>query len=244
MNPTVTEEQSLESIGFVFIHGAGLNSGIWKTVANQLEYPYLLVDFPQRQSPKAMRHHLTLHDYTTHIQKQIEAWKVKKFVIVAHSLGGIPALQIASAMQDRLAGFAAVGAAIPANGGSFLSIMPPAKRAMMHVLLRVFGTQPPESAIRSGLCNDLTAEQTEEIVRGFAPESIRVYTDRTEAPIPNAPKLYVKLTNDREFGLPQQDRIISHLAPDHVELLDAGHLPMLSKPNELHRALTDFLARI
>ncbi|CAG7647872.1 hypothetical protein PAESOLCIP111_05480 [Paenibacillus solanacearum] len=240
MNDTATATMHSKPIGFVFIHGAGLSGRIWEPVVRQLGHPYLLADFPHRQGPAASRRHLTLHDYTTHIQAQIEAWNERPFVIVAHSIGAIPALQIAASMRDRLAGFAAVGAAVPADGGSFLSTMPPAKRALMHVLLRAFGTQPPEAAIRSGLCNDLTAEQTEQVVRGFAPESLHLYTDRAEAPIPNVPKLYIKLTNDRELSLSRQDGIISRFAPERVETLEAGHLPMLSKPDELRRVLTGF----
>jgi hypothetical protein len=62
------------------------------------------------------------------------------------------------------------------------------------------GTKPPDSAIRAGLCNDLSPEQALEIVRGFVPESIRVYTDRVDVSTPAVPKLYVKLTKDKELG--------------------------------------------
>jgi pimeloyl-ACP methyl ester carboxylesterase len=141
------------------------------------------------------------------------SWEVKKFIIVAHSIGGVLALKIASLLPDRVVGLVAVGAAIPEQGNSFLSAMTFAKRTLMRVLLRIFGTRPPESAIRQGLCNDLTPEQSAAIVRDFVPESIRLYTDRAEA-----------------------------AAPQYTEILQSGHLPMMSKPKELRRALQSFLS--
>lgn len=238
------EGQTKEQIGFVFIHGAGLESRIWEQVAAGLKTPFLLVDFPQRQGAKALREGLTLQDYTTYIKQQIEAWEVKRFVIVAHSIGGVLALKIANEVSDRLAGFVAIGATIPKQGGSFLSVFPFAKRMLLSALLRAFGTQPPESAIRNGLCNDLSPEQATEVVRSFVPESVRIYTDRVEVPVPNVSKLYLKLANDKELHPSQQDRMISNLAPHDIKILETGHLPMLSKPNEVRLALESFLSQL
>jgi pimeloyl-ACP methyl ester carboxylesterase len=244
MNKIEINEQSLEQIGFVFIHGAGLESRIWGRVVEGLKNPFLLVDFPQREGEKAWRQKLSLQDYVTHIERQIQAWEVHKFIIVAHSIGGVLALKIADIMADRLVGFIAVGATIPKKGGSFLSIFPFAKRSLMRVLLHVFGTQPPESAIRKVLCSDLSTEQATEIVRSFVSESMHIYTDRIEAQAPNVSKLYLKLTEDQELSLSQQDEMVANFNPQHIELLESGHLPMLSKPDELRLALHAFLSHL
>lgn len=238
------EKRSKEKVGLVFIHGAGLGSRIWEQVAEGLESPYLSVDFPQRDVAEAHRQELSLQDYTAYIKRQIEAWDVEKFVIAAHSLGGILALPIADEMPDRLVGFVAIGAAIPKRSRSFVSVLPFAQRIVLSVILRTAGTKPPESAIRKGLCNDLAPEQAAEVVRSFMPESIRVYTDRVEAAVPNVPKLYVKLANDREFSPSRQDKMIANLAPHRVEVLNTGHLPMLSKPDELRQVINAFLSNL
>ncbi|MDQ0220161.1 hypothetical protein J2S21_003280 [Peribacillus cavernae] len=86
----------------------------------------------------------------------------------------------------------------------------------MSVLLRVFGTLLPESAIRNGVYNNLSLEQATEVVRGFVPESIRIYTDRIEALIPNVLKLYLKLAKDQELRLSQQDKMIASLVPQNI----------------------------
>ncbi|WP_240041126.1 alpha/beta fold hydrolase [Paenibacillus ginsengarvi] len=178
------------------------------------------------------------------MNKQIEAWPVRRFILVAHSLGGLLALQTAEAWKDRIVGFAAIGAVIPAKGGSFLSAMPFPKRLLLGAVLRLAGTKPPEAAIRQSLCSDLTPEQTEAVIREFVAESVRVYTDRIEAPAPEVPKLYVKLGQDRELSLAMQERMAANLDAHYIEQLATGHLPMLSKPDEVRRVLNDFMHRI
>lgn len=238
------EGQENEQIGLVFIHGAGLESRIWEPVVSEMKRPVLLVNFPGRNGEDGLRKSLTLQEYNAYIKRQIEAWKVRKFVIVAHSLGGVFGLKIANDLSERLVGFIAIGAIIPKNGGSFLSTFPFAKRLSMNVLLRIFGTQPPESVIRKGLCNDLSPERATEVVHSFVPESIHVYTDRTKSMVPtNVPKLYIKLAKDQEMSLSQQDKMIANLAPQKIEILETGHLPMLIKPNELRNSLNAFLAQ-
>ncbi|MEC0369350.1 alpha/beta fold hydrolase [Paenibacillus chibensis] len=234
--------QAQEQTGFVFIHGAGLDSTIWKRVAIQLEAPCLLIDFPHRQEKSASRKQLSLEDYTEHLSAQINGWEVKRFFLVAHSIGGVPALRIASKHKAQLAGFVAVGAVIPAEGESFMSVFPPARRILMGMMMRVFGTRPPEAVIRQGLCSDLPPEQCDDIVRRFTPESLRLYSEPVAARIPSElPSMYVKLQQDKEVSPTLQDRMIRNLRADHTALLDSGHLPMLSRPDELRTVLHEFM---
>ncbi|MBH5319658.1 alpha/beta hydrolase [Paenibacillus sp. GSMTC-2017] len=239
MNETVQEK-----IGFVFLHGAGLESSIWHGVTKELTAPFLLVDSPLRKGLDKDRSALKMDDYTKDMRDQIEKWNVQKFVIVAHSLSGALALRLADELRERIVGFVAVGAAIPSKGGSFLSSLPFPKNLLMSVILRLAGTKPPESAIRTGLCNDLSTEQSTMIVNGFVPESKHVYIERTNAAVPSVPKLYVKLTKDQEFGLPLQNKMIANLSPQKVVELKTGHLPMLSDPNGLRRELETFLVSL
>ncbi|WNQ10883.1 alpha/beta hydrolase [Paenibacillus aurantius] len=228
--------------GLVFVHGAGLRSEVWEGVVKNLGLPYLLADLPRRNEPVEARGELTLEDYAASLREQIRAWPVPRVVLVAHSLGGVVALRAASGLEDRLAGFAAVGAAIPRDGGSFVSALPWPKRLILSVVLKKMGTRPPESMIRAGLCSDLAPEQASKVVKAFVPEAVRAYTDRCEAAVPSVPRLYMKLTKDKEFSSSLQDRMIRHLQPNRVAELATGHLPMLSDPDGLRRVLEHFLA--
>lgn len=231
-------------IGYVFIPGAGLDAQIWDRVAGELPAPCLTVDYPGRGSNNGGTSKLSLKDYCAHVKEQIRSWDVEKFILVTHSLGGVLGLSIADEMADRVAGFAAIGAVIPAGGGSFTSAFPSGQRLLLPLMMRLFGTKPPEQAIRRGLCSDLTEEQADEIVRRFTPESIRVYTDRVEAASRlQVPSLYIKLGQDQELKPGLQDKMAGNLGA-RVERLESGHLPMLSHPDELRQLLQKFGASV
>ncbi|WP_139279134.1 hypothetical protein [Seinonella peptonophila] len=105
----------------------------------------------------------------------------------------------------------------------------------------MFRTRPPASAIRQSLCHDLTDKQATQIINSFAPESRHLFTDRIDFSIPNVATLYVKLTNDLEFPPLLQDQMIANLAPQSVEQIEAGHLPMLSHSQHLGLILRKFI---
>jgi pimeloyl-ACP methyl ester carboxylesterase len=231
-------------LGLVFVPGAGLGSWIWERMAPGLDFPHLFAEYPGRGGAKSTTKGLGLDDYVSHVRDQVDGFPPDRVVIVAHSLGGVIGLELAEAMSSRLAGFAGVGAAIPAPGGSFVSSLPLPKRALMTVLMRVAGTRPPESAIRSGLCSDLEPEQADEVVRRFVPESRAVYFERTKAPVPSVARLYVLLGEDKEFGADLQRAMANNLGGASVREIASGHLPMLSRPDELAGVVNEFAAAI
>jgi pimeloyl-ACP methyl ester carboxylesterase len=229
-------------IGLVFVPGAGLGGWIWEAMEPRLEFTHLFAEFPGREDADKGTEDLRLEDYARHLRNQVDAFRTDRLAIVAHSLGGLVALKLAAGLSSRLVGFVGVGAAVPRDGGSFVSSLPFAKRAMTTVLMRLAGTRPPESAIRRGLCSDLPASRTDEVVRRFVPESRAVYVERADAPVPDVPRMYVRLTADKEFGLPLQGVMAGNLGAAEVREIDSGHLPMLSNPDELAALLNEFAA--
>ncbi|CAN5774617.1 hypothetical protein BH23GEM9_BH23GEM9_25590 [soil metagenome] len=228
------------STGFALIHGAGLAGWIWRDVGAALALPHLACEYPGRDAPSRISS-LGLADYVSHIEGQIAAWPVPNVVLVAHSIGGVVALSVAEALGPRVAGFVAVSAAIPADGGSFLSVLPLPQRILTRVIMRVFGTRPPASAIRSGMCSDLPAATATDVVRRFVPEALRLYTDPAGAVVPAVPRLYIRSTEDREFSTGLQDRMIENLDADEVVDVETGHLPMLAAPGHVAAALNRFV---
>lgn len=114
----------------------------------------------------------------------------------------------------------------------------------MPLILNLFGTKPPQKAIEQTLCNDLTSEQTSEIVKRFTPEARLLYTTKVNYNNLDIKKLYIKLTNDKGFPVQLQDKMIKNLTTQKVVTLDSGHLPMISKPKELSEILNDFINEI
>jgi pimeloyl-ACP methyl ester carboxylesterase len=227
-----------KQLGVAFIPGAGLEGWIWEDVAKALDVPSVAVEYPINDKLA-----FSLEDYANSALQQIDRAGFSKVVLVAHSLGGVVALRVAEKLGERLAGFVAVGAVIPKDSGSFVSALPFPQKIIMPLIIRFAGTKPPESAIRAGLCNDLSTEQANEVVKRFAPESKAVYTDRSAA-VPKVPKMYVKLTLDKEFGLALEDTLAVNLNTAEVLSIPAGHLPMLSQPKTLADALMKFIQKL
>lgn len=234
----------MSDVGLVFIHGAGLGGWIWERLGASLNHPHVFADFPLRDAPVAARRPLTLADYAAHVAAQAGTLRTDRAVIVAHSLGGTVGLQVASLLGDRLAGFVGVSAAIPREGGSFLSALPLPQRWIVAGLMRVAGTRPPESAIRRGLCSGLDAATANRVVEGFIPETRRVYRGRTDVPVPDVPRGYVVLTEDQELPVSLQRRMAQNLGATDTPELPAGHLAMLSHPAALAGLLNDFTAKL
>lgn len=232
------------NIGIVFIHGAGLSGSIWDAVIKEIHVPSLAIDFPGvKRNGKAIDI-VTFDDYIDAAANQIKNWKKDRFIIVAHSIGACVGLKVANHFRNELQGFVAVGSVIPKNGNSFVTSLPFPQKLIMPVILSLFGTKPPRKSIESQLCNDLTTEQTLKIVNGFIPEAKALYTTRIYFNLPEIPRHYIKLTNDRSMPETLQDRMAKNLSATKVITLESGHLPMISKTKQVAALLIDFLKHI
>jgi len=234
-----------EEIGFVLLHGAGLGAWVWDDVREQLAYPSIAVDFPMRgTNVNTKNEDLTLQQYVESVASKIEHFSPEKIIIVAHSISGVLSLELAHLFQNRIVGFIAVGAAIPRERGSFLSSLPLLNRMVLKAVLSLLGTKPPVSSLQNGLCNDLDELKTMKVVNSFVPESKGLYTDKVRFRGRFPHSLYIRLTEDREFSESIQKDMIARFIPDDVEELNSGHLPMLSKPDELAMIMNNYMMKL
>jgi pimeloyl-ACP methyl ester carboxylesterase len=218
-----------------------LGSFIWDEIKPMINYPVLMIDFPNRKGGDKVNLKLNINDYSDLIIEKIKNWNKEKIVVITHSIGGLVGLKVAEYFGNRIVGFIGIGSAIPANGGSFVSCLPFPKNILMSLLLRIVGTKPPKSAIIKSLCNDITSEQTEQIVENFTPEATSLYVDKSNSKIPNTKTLYVKLSKDNAFPISSQDKMVQNLNAQQINILDSGHLPMLSVPEQLSEILNKFV---
>jgi pimeloyl-ACP methyl ester carboxylesterase len=230
--------------GLVFFYGAGLGTWIWNNLSPLIDTPCLFLDYPGRNHDSESTKGLTINDYSDFISTKINNWHCDKIIIIAHSIGGIIALDALKKISPKLIGFVAISAAVPISGGSFLSPFSLTAKIIMKCLFRIFGTKPPQAAIKNGLCNDLTSEQADKVFRQFTPEALSIYEENISYIFPDVPKLYVKLTNDAAYSLQLQEKAIEHLKPETIMELNTGHLPMISKPNELVKIINEFTLKI
>jgi pimeloyl-ACP methyl ester carboxylesterase len=228
--------------GIVFLHGAGLGSWIFDDVLPFIHQPVLGINFPYRGNQTDANKSLSLEGYIHPIVQEINDWNQEKFIIVSHSIGGIVGLKVAEVLQNKVAGFVAVSAPVPKNGGSFLSCFPFPKNIIISVLMKAVGTKPPASIIKKSLCNGLTDEQTQKIVNRFTPESTLLYTQKSYAKIPAVVRLYIKTIHDKEIPVELQERFAKNLKAHNIISIDSGHLPMLSHPQQFAAIIDKFVS--
>lgn len=227
-------------LGIVFIHGAGLNCSIWDELKKEMNVPILAIDFPNRKADEKANDKLTFDDYVNATIDQIGNWNKDSFIIVAHSIGALLGLKMVNHFEKELKGFVAISSVIPVNGNSFVSSLPFPQKLIMPLIIKLFGTKPPQKSIESELCNDLTAEQTLKIVNEFTQESKALYTTKVNFNLPDTKRLYIKLTNDKSMPSALQDRMAKNLKASKVATIESGHLPMLSKAKQLAIILSKF----
>lgn len=227
--------------GFIFIHGAGLGSFIWDDVITLLKYPALSVNFPHRNDFNITTSKLRFDDYSNSVIEQISQFSCSKLIIVTHSIGGCIGLKVAKHFGERVAGFVAIGSAIPLQEKSFISCLPFPQKMILPVIMKLAGTKPPVKSIENGLCNDLNSKQKEMVIRNFTAESRFLYTDNCNAGIPNTDRIYIKMTLDKEFPVSLQNQMADNLKASQTETIESGHLPMMSKPVKLGEILNTFI---
>lgn len=222
----------MDTTRLLFISGAGLPAWIWDEVGDGLDAVV---------AKRPWGDNATLREYA---QAALAETGTDPLTIVAHSAGGVVAAAVLAEAPERIRALLAVAAVIPQPGRSFIGMMPFPQRYLLGAVLRVAGTVPPESAIRSGLAAGVTEELCNRLIVDFDPESQAYYRNRApEYPLPGR-RGYLSTTRDRELSPALQHSFAARLAPDYQAQIDGGHLPMLEHPGELRAGIAEFHASV
>jgi pimeloyl-ACP methyl ester carboxylesterase len=212
----------------LFLSGAGLPAWIWDDV--RAAHP----DSSVAEYPSAG----TLQDYAT----KVLAEAPERFVIVAHSIGGVVASQLLAQAPERVEALLGIAASFPKPGQSFLNALPFPNRLIIGLAMRLAGTKPPEKAIRTSLAGGVDPLQADRLVADFKPESQHLYRDSVPARHFPTHAGYIQTTADKELPSALQQSFAANLGTTWTRSLPTGHLPMLTATTDLSLAIKDFLA--
>lgn len=220
---------------YLLLHGAGLGAWIWERVSPRLELTATALDLPGRtdgRNPGTV----TLKDAVEYIGRALNE-SPGRSIVVAHSFSAEFAMVAAAAYPSKVAAITLVGGMVPESGKSFMSLMPPPQRLLLTVLLKRAhdGIALPQGLLRKAYCNDLDDATTELVLARSVREAPRLYLDHVDwSRLPDSvPRFFVKLLRDGSVTVRQQEQIAKRVRAQRVESLDSGHLPMLSRPEEL-----------
>jgi pimeloyl-ACP methyl ester carboxylesterase len=232
----MNSEKTPQRTVIIYLSGAGLTPAIWDSVRAKVATSGFALTYNRDASA-------TLKSATQDVLGQIQKIDADQYVIVAHSLGGVMGVELARALGNKLGGLVAVSATIPAPGKSFVDTLPFPQNLVMPFILKVAGTKPPVSAIRKGLCSDLSDQQAMGIINAFVPEPRSLYVGKTSASaLPASKYLYVRTHNDKQVPTQLQTNMAKQLPDAKITDIASGHLTMMSHPDELAEIINNFVA--
>jgi pimeloyl-ACP methyl ester carboxylesterase len=155
-----------------------------------------------------------------------------------HSLAGVLASEIADRLGERLVSCVYISAIIPADGSTFTKAIGFPGRLLLPILFffNPGGLLPSEAMIRNELCTDLSKDDCSMVINRYEAEFPGLYLTKVAGP-PKCHSAYIRLLNDASISPIQQSNMIAHLDEPDVFELAAGHMVMLSQPEDLANIL-------
>ncbi len=220
----------------LLVHGAWGGAWGWGFVQAALEelgVPSVAIDLPSRGTDAT-----SLADDARAVRDALASLDGPA-VLVGHSYSGAVITE-ASAGNDRVKHLVYVCAVLPEAGETTMSLMgedPTPSTLGQAIRADEDGnsTLDPDGA-RADLFNDVTAEQSAPIIGLLGSHRLSVFGEPVSAlGWKEHPSTYLLTTQDRVFS-PELQRRMAARATSVVEI-DAGHIPLLSRPAEIADAI-------
>jgi pimeloyl-ACP methyl ester carboxylesterase len=209
---------------------------VWDRLIPHLAGPAIAT---HRIPPGADPRRLSAADCARYVASQIAEAGLDRVVLVAHSIGGVIACELARVAPGCIAHAVLLAANVPGEGENAVSVLPPGQRLQIRIgqWLAARGLTPRKALARwieETLSHDLDRQATEQMLRGGTnPEPSGLFFDRVSPrALASRPCTYVKLLQDRALAPAVQERITSRLGARRLSL-DCGHTAMLARPHEL-----------
>jgi L-methionine (R)-S-oxide reductase len=225
---------------FVLLHGGGMGPWIWQRLSPLLRGGVVTIEdrYPAA-GPDAIRpRRVTLDDCARHVARAMEAAGAREVILVAHSGAGIIAPYVARHTR-AVRHIVFISANIPAEGTSAIDGLPFWIRLMNAAVVRMMRKPVPalkrEKMLREHFLNaspeDVARLMLDNVIR---PEPLCAVTERVRrAGIALPPATYVKCLRDRTLSPEGLSRMAANYGGARVVEVDADHMVMLSRPQEL-----------
>jgi pimeloyl-ACP methyl ester carboxylesterase len=225
----------------VLVHGGGLGKECWERMLPFLAGDVLPVDLPGRGDRPADLSNIGVADFVDAVVDDIVARDLHDVVLVGHSLAGLTIPQVAARLPDRIRALVFVSCTVPRDGESSYDTLDPDIQALSDQNPRdELTTLDPEIA-KAVFYNDVTDPAVLEWALSLlVPEAPASVTDpMVLASMPrDIRRVWIRLNDDRIVVPEKQDRFIENLGGCEVIELDAGHMAMVSRPQDLARLLS------
>ncbi|MAM00130.1 alpha/beta fold hydrolase [Hydrocarboniclastica marina] len=237
------------------IHGAWASSWVWAELTLRLQtlgYRVIVPELPGSSGKIGQPERASLTRCVEEVLDQLQGVEGPLF-IVGHSGGGVVATQVAQVIAERISGVVFVAGMMLPSGMGFAEIVEIAKERDPAAT----GISPylqwsrdgqvshvPPSAASAIFFNDMEPDRAQAAGQCLGPqaEGSRALVPKwTDGRFGSLPRLYIEARLDRSVTLSVQ-RLMQSLTPAaHIVSLEAGHVPQVSRPDDVAAAIADFV---
>jgi pimeloyl-ACP methyl ester carboxylesterase len=193
---------------FVLIHGSNHSSRCWEPIIDLLDAQVLAIGLPGRGRHPGPLDRLHLTDFIESAVEDIEAARAAGAVLVGHSMAGLSLPGIVDRVGDRLRHIVFVSCAVPAQGDSLLSTLPPELAELAELAdPDPAGMFPGKKILLQTMCQGMDEEQTAFTLEVAVPEAYWPMRDPVDLSglSHRVPRTWVKLLRDRSPSPEQAD---------------------------------------
>jgi pimeloyl-ACP methyl ester carboxylesterase len=225
----------------VLVHGGGLGKECWDPLLPHLDGDVVAIDLPGRGDRPGDLSTIHVADFVDAVVDELESRDLHDVVLVGHSLAGLTIPQVAGRVPDRIRALVFVSCTVPRDGQTTYDTLDPEIQALSdgapseqvgaldpEIATAVFYNDVTDPAVLewglSLLLPEATATITDPMVLSTMPRDLR--------------RVWIRLTNDVIVAPEKQDRYVENLGGCEVLELDAGHMAMISRPQDLAALLT------
>lgn len=222
-------------IPFVLIHGGTFDGRCWDLLTPHLDGPVLAVDLPGRGKHAVPLDEVNLEACADAVVADIEEAGYDEVVVVGHSMAGITMPGVIGRLGDRVRHAAFVACTVPPDSGTILDTLDPSIGDMARENTSAEPALPSPEVTALVLGDDLTRDQLQWCSDRMVPEAIRLISEPVDlsplkAPVP---RIWVRTLGDRILDPAKQLAFARNVGDCPVVDVDAGHMCMVSKPEEL-----------
>lgn len=233
---------------FILIHGAYHGGWCWERVVDGLSEAgttALAPDLPGHGRDSGWLADQTMENYVARVVELIDASDVP-VTLVGHSMGGATALLAAAARPDKVNRLVYLTAYIPAPGESVSDGVRADPESHAQTSRTEIGGIKAVSVKAESLGADFYQDATardlgkvQDRVQLQSPAPFRHVCDYDPAVIAAIPKAAIICTLDRAISPGHQRMMAERAGCDPIVMIEAGHSPLITKPDELVRLLLE-----
>jgi len=233
---------------FLLIHGAWEGAWSWNETTEHLEkrgHKVIAIDLPGHGDDKTPISEITIERYSERVKSELVKFS-EPVVLVAHSFAGFVIAQVAEDVPEKIEKLVFIASAVPYEKKTAIEIFEEDEGSELLANL-IFSEDKSSATMNKDTITNIvftgaTEEQIEELMPKLVKQATKPFFEAVETTAGNfgrIPKAYIEAKHDRILSLKAQRKIQAKVGINRSALLETGHVPLVTLPQELAEALEE-----